>query len=49
MMKIFGEIVNGMFDRILTEAAIQRCSYKVVFLKYAGNLRENAHTKVSCQ
>ena len=28
------------------EAAIQRCSYKKVFWKYAANLRDNTHAKV---
>ena len=32
-----------------SEAALQRCSYKKVFLKYAANLQENTHAKVRFQ
>ena len=33
----------------LTEAALQRRSYKKMFLKYAANLHENTHAKVRFQ
>ena len=29
-----------------SEAALQRCSYKNMFCKYAVNLQENTHAKV---
>ena len=32
-----------------TEAALQRCSYKEVFWKYAVNLQENTHAEVRFQ
>ena len=30
----------------ISEAALQRCSYKKVFCKYAENLQENTHAEV---
>ena len=33
----------------LSEAALQRCSYKKLFWKYAANLQENAHAEVLFQ
>ena len=30
----------------IPEAAIQRCSFKKVFWKYAANLQENTHVKM---
>ena len=32
-----------------TESALQRCSYKEVFWKYAVNLQENTHAEVRFQ
>ena len=32
---------------INTEVALHRCSYKKLFWKYAANLQENTHAKVS--
>ena len=32
-----------------SEAALQMCSYKKVFWKYAANLQENTHAKVRFQ
>ena len=32
-----------------TEATIQRCYYRKVFLKYAANLQENTYAKVKFQ
>ena len=33
----------------LAEVAIQRCSYKLVFWKYAANLQENPYAEVRFQ
>ena len=36
-------------DLKLFESALQRCSYKEVFWKYAVNLQENTHAEVRFQ
>ena len=36
-------------NQVLSEAAIQRCSYKKVFWKCAANLHENTHDEVRFQ
>ena len=34
------------FSYISTDAALQMCSYKMMFWKYAANLQENTHAEV---
>ena len=36
-------------EKAITEAAIQRCSHKTVFWKYAANLQDNTHAEVRFQ
>ena len=43
---VFHRILLIILENLTAEAAIQRCSYKKVFWKYAANLQENTHAKV---
>ena len=42
-LKMWNFVVSTEF---CSEAAIQRCSYKKLFWKYAANLQEKTHAKV---
>ena len=37
---------NMSSSSVYSEAALQSCSYKKVFWKYAANLQENTHAEV---
>ena len=41
----FEHVIAGWMIELLG-SAIQRCSYKKVFCKYAANLQENTHAEV---
>ena len=40
------ERFKGLITSFISEAAIQRCSYKKVFRKYAANLQKNIHVEL---
>ena len=46
VVKLLTLKINQVTTFMYVEAAIQRCSYKKVFWKYAANLQENTHDEV---